>query len=77
MKIKKDGIYLALDPLHNSGQVVDIRRIWLPREEVKVVKIHRFSIRGRYEVVNRSGKQFTTGRLEKAKSFVQTAPVAF
>jgi hypothetical protein len=77
MKIKKDGIYLAINPLQNSGQVVDIRRIWLPREEVKVVAVHRFSIRGRYEVVNRSGKQFTTGRLEKAKRYVQTTPVAF
>jgi hypothetical protein len=76
MTIRKGGTYLATRLDQNSGAVLDLQRIWLPREEVKVVAIHRLSIRGRYEVVNSSGKQYRIGRLTKTKSFVQTTPVA-
>ena len=72
----KDKIVLVTDPAKNSGNVVDLQRIWAPRVPAKVVKVHLFSIRGHYEVVTSSGKQFRTGRVYKTKDVIQTAPVA-
>jgi hypothetical protein len=61
--------YLAIDPRQNSGNVVDVRRIWLPRVEVEVLRTHKFKIRNRYDVIMvEEGLRFSTGRLEKKKA---------
>jgi hypothetical protein len=45
---------------------MDIRRVWLPRVRVTLIKKHRLHLRRRYEV-NYNGKTYFTGRLEKPK----------
>jgi hypothetical protein len=70
--VKKTGsVYLMVDPTLNTNQVMDIRRIFLPRVEVTLIKIHRVAgainpLR-RYEVLY-NGYTYRTGRLETPKS---------
>lgn len=61
--------YLAIDPRHASGNVVDLRRIWAPRVEVEVLRTHRLRLRNRYDVIMvEEGLRFSTGHLEKKKA---------
>jgi hypothetical protein len=65
--IKKGGTYLTVDPTQTSGSVVDLHRIWATRIPVVVVRIHRLSLRKRYDVRASNGTEFSTGRLERFK----------
>jgi hypothetical protein len=59
--------YLMADPDLNTMAVTDLRRIWLPRVPVELVKVHHFaSPRRRYEIVYR-GATYRTGRIYDAK----------
>lgn len=59
--------YLAIDPIQNSGSVVDIRRVWAARVPVTVVKVHPLRVRNRYDVRTDNGITFATGRLQSLK----------
>jgi len=58
--------YLVVDPDLDSGNQVDLRRVWLPRVQATLVKIHRGKLRP-YEVELADGRRFMVGRLDKVK----------
>jgi hypothetical protein len=60
------GAYLVVNPDLDSDNAVDLRRVWLPRVQVTLVKIHRGRLRP-YEVKTADGRLFIVGRLDKVK----------
>jgi hypothetical protein len=65
--IKVSQKYLTVNPNKTSGAVVDLHRIWAERVPVRVVKVHMFRIRNRYEVEDADGRKWSTGRLLRIK----------
>jgi hypothetical protein len=66
--MKVGSIYLMVDPGQNSSAPVDIRRIWLERVPVRLIKRRLFSFgHKRYLIQTEDGKKYYTGRLERSR----------
>jgi hypothetical protein len=64
--MKPGKVYLMIDPNYDTDDIFYLQRLVLPRVPVTLLKIHRASIRGRYEVEH-LGRKYRTGRLGKVK----------
>lgn len=63
--MKTGEVYLMADPEQDSSRAVDVRRIWLPRVKVVLVKKHPLALNAhrRYEVMYQDRVYFT-GRID-------------
>jgi hypothetical protein len=64
--MKVGQTYYMIDPDYNTDDCFTLRRLILPRVSVTLLKRHRASLRGHYEV-EYLGRRYRTGRLEKIK----------
>ncbi len=73
MSFKVGQQYLVPDPDQDSGRVADIRRIWLTRVKVELVRKSRnpFRLRRRYLVRDATEREFYTGRLEHPRKIAR------